>query len=203
MNDPDAAARDRVGDLLERLTRVNLGIVVVAPPDATRNAAQARARAAAVAAGRGDLLDEAVAAAREATIRGFSRAGFSGTWAATDWSISVATAKDRVAAAAAFEEAAMAEAVEDLVDDDTLEVLRASADELARSTGMPSPGSLSALVEPSRVASWGSLRVGTATVLVIVAAAAWFFLGAGFGLVIVTLELGAVGLVTRRNRPAS
>ena len=43
---------------------------------------------------------------------------------------SVATASDRVAAATAFEEAATAAVVEDLVDDDTLEVLRATSERL-------------------------------------------------------------------------
>ena len=131
MTDPGAAAaRARVATLLERLTRVDLQVIVVAPPDATRLAARDRARAAAIAAGRTVLLDEATAGARETTLRAFARAGFSGTWAATDRSASVATASDRVAAAAAFEEAAMAAVVEDLVDDDTLEVLRGSSDEL-------------------------------------------------------------------------
>ncbi len=110
----ESAARARVDDLLERMSRVDLQVVVVAPPDAQRVAARDRARAAAKVAGRTILFDEAVTAARETTLRAFARGGFSGTWAANDWSISIATASDRVAAAAAFEEAAMAAVVEDL-----------------------------------------------------------------------------------------
>ena len=78
-----AAASDRVAALLERITKVELGIVVVAPPDAERMAARDRARAAAIVAGRGPLLEDAMRAARDVTMRSFARAGFSGTWAAT------------------------------------------------------------------------------------------------------------------------
>ena len=149
MNDPGAAAaRRRVGTVLERLARVEFQVLVVAPPDATRLAARDRARGAALVAGRGALLDEASAAAREVTIKAFARAAFSGTWAATDMAVSVVRADDRVAAAAASEEAAMAAVVEDLVDEDTLEVLRATTDELEGSKGIPTPGSLTAFARP-------------------------------------------------------
>ena len=122
--------------------RANLQVMVVARPDATRLAARDRARALAATAGRAAIFDEAATAARETTLRSFASAGFSGTWAATEMSASVASATDRIAAAAAFEEAAMAAVVEDLADDDTLEVLRATSDELDRSAGIPVPGSL-------------------------------------------------------------
>ncbi len=141
--DADAAARTRVADLLGRMARVDLQVIVVRPPDATRLAAERVARDAAKAAGRGPLFDEATAAARDATMRLFSQAGFSGTWAATDMAMSVTRADDRVAAATAFQEAAMAAVVEDLVDDDTLDVLRSTADGLTDMTGLPAPGSLS------------------------------------------------------------
>ena len=54
----------------------------------------------------------------------------------------------RVAAAAAFEEAAIAEVVSDLVDEHTVEVLRSSAGNLFRLKGLPTPGSLSNLASP-------------------------------------------------------
>ena len=61
-----AAARVRVAAVLEDATScVNLGVVVVAPPDATRMAARDVAMSAATAAGRGRLLDEAAEAARD------------------------------------------------------------------------------------------------------------------------------------------
>ena len=199
-----AAARARVETLLERLTRVDLQVIVVAPPDATRLAARDRARAAASAAGRTVLLDEATAAARETTLRAFARAGFSGTWAATDMSVSVATASDRVAAAAAFEEAAMAVVVEDLVDDDTLEVLRSSSNELDRSTGLPSPGSLSALATPTAIAIRGPVQLAVLVAFVIVCAAIWLTVGAGTGFTALVLGLVLAGGLARwRNRPGS
>ena len=56
-------------------------------------------------------------------LTGFANAGFSGTWAVSEMSMSVATASDRAAAVAAFEEATVAAVAEDLVDADTLDVL--------------------------------------------------------------------------------
>jgi len=143
-----AAARKRVGTLLEELERIDLQLVVVAPPDAMRRAARERARIAAVDAGRAGLLAEAVDAARAISVRAFARGGFTGTWAATEMSQSVMRASDRVAAAAAFEEAAIAEVVSDLVDEHTVEVLRSSAGNLFRLKGLPTPGSLSNLASP-------------------------------------------------------
>jgi hypothetical protein len=143
-----AAARARLGTELERLTRLDLQVAVVAAPDDRRLAARDRARVAAVAAGRGTLLDDATAAAQEVTRRAFAQGGFSGTWAATDMAVSVATAGDRTAAAAAFEEAAMAAVVEDLVDDETLDVLRSTSDELGDLTGLPQPGSIASFTSP-------------------------------------------------------
>ena len=126
-----AAARERVRAVLDGVTRINLGVVVVAPPDATRMAARDVARAAASVAGRGPLLGEALAATREVVLDSFARSGFSGTWAATEMSMSVAGPADRMAAAAAFEEATMAAVVEDLdVDEETLDVLRSTSLEL-------------------------------------------------------------------------
>jgi hypothetical protein len=193
MTDPEDAARARVDDLLERLSRVNLQVLVLAPPDAVRRSAEARARTAAETAGRGALFEEAVSAARETVIRAFSRGGFSGTWAASDWSISVATPRDRLAAAAAFEEAAMAEVVEDLVDDDTLEVLRATADELVRSSGLPSPGSLSELTSVGRAVGWSVFAV---PILIALALGLWVSLGLGVGILV--LAVAGIGLARRR-----
>ncbi|MBI3747409.1 MAG: hypothetical protein HY262_00950 [Chloroflexi bacterium] len=187
MTEPENAARARVDHLLERLARVNLQVVVIAPPDATRRSAQRRARAAAAAAGRTTLLEEAVTAARETVIRAFSRGGFSGTWAANDWSVSVASPRDRVAAAAAFEEAVMAEVVDDLVDDDTLEILRASTDELVRASGMPSPGALSSFTR-SAVTSQSRGLSASLIVFGMIGLSVWFIAGVGLGLL--TLAVG-------------
>jgi hypothetical protein len=143
-----AAARARVAAFLERSARIQLQVVLVAPPDEARLTARDRARTAAIVAGRGALLDEAAGAARDQAMRGFARSAFSGTWAFTEWSMSVARAEDRVAATLAFEEAAMAEVVEDLVDPETVAILRSTSDALASLTAIPTPGSISGFGRP-------------------------------------------------------
>jgi len=197
-SEAESAARARVDDLLERMSRVDLQVVVVAPPDAGRVAARDRARAAAKVAGRTILFDEAVTAARETTLRAFARGGFSGTWAANDWSISIANANDRAAAAAAFEEAAMAAVVEDLVDEETLEVLRATSGELGRATGLPSPGALSALT--ARLATGtGPLQVVGLVLVVLLGSLLAGIFGATVGLMVFALMSAAATLVRRRS----
>lgn len=194
------AARARVADLLDALTRVDLQVVVVAAPDATRRAARETARAAALDAGRADLLDEATEAAREVTFRSFARSGYSGTWAVTDMAVSVTRAEDRVAAAAAFEEAAMAAVVEDLVDEETTDILRSTTDGLVDMTGMPTPGSLSSFATPPAGAVEGPVEVaaliafGVFCVLISVA------FGIGVGLLVLGAGLAIVAGLTRQRR---
>ena len=196
------AARERVADVLERLERIQLGIIVVSPPDPVRLEARDRARKAAIAAGRSGLLGEAVEAARTTAMRMFARAGFSGTWAATEMSASVATADDRVAAAAAFEEAATAAVVEDLVDDETLETLRATTDELARSSGLPAPGSLATLMAPSASAPPARTGVLLPTAVGVGVVAGLLLIGSVGGAVAGgLLGAGIVALAERRPRP--
>jgi 1-deoxy-D-xylulose 5-phosphate reductoisomerase len=86
------AARARVDALFEQAARANLSVVVVTPPDETREAARDVATSAAIVAGRSKFLREATAAAREIVLTGFANAGFSGTWAVSEMSMSVATA---------------------------------------------------------------------------------------------------------------
>jgi hypothetical protein len=199
--DPGAtAARARVERLLEEMTRVDLQVIVVAPPDATRLAAEDRARDAALLAGRDTLLRDATAAVRDATIQLFARAGFSGTWAFTEAAISVATAGDRVAAAAAFEEAAMAAVVEDLVDPETVEVLRSTSDQYERFGGLPSPGSLSAFAAPAGKMISGPLQVAIVVLFVVVCFAFGLFAGSSFGLILLALGVAILAAMARRYR---
>lgn len=194
-----AAARARVEAVLERLQRIDLQVVVLRPPDDARLAARDRARALAADAGRGELLDEAAAAAREVAVRAFARGGFSGTWAATEMSASVASAEDRLAAAAAFEEAAMAAVVEDLAEDETLDVLREASADLGHSTGLPAPGALSSL-GPARgaagIGSAASIVLGGTLVLGILG-----FAAGGLPLALLVFATGAVvaGWLARRG----
>jgi hypothetical protein len=201
-DEASAAASARVESLLERITKVELGIIVVAPPDAERMAARDRARAAAIAAGRGPLLEDAMRAAREVTMRSFARAGFSGTWAVTEMAASVTRSGDRVAAAAAFEQAAAAAVVEDLVDPDTLETLRATSDELGRATGMATPGSLAGFAAPVASAAHGPFQVLLAVFFVAVCVAVAAVVDLGLGLLVLAVG-GAIiaGVMRARPRP--
>lgn len=201
-DDPAAeAAKTRVAAVLDDFARAELQVVVVAPPNASRLEARDRARSAAIAAGRRSLLDEATAAAREATIRAFARGGFSGTWAATDMAMSVVRASDRVAAAAAVEEAVMAAVVADLVDDDTLDVLGSTWDELVRLRGIPAPGSLSGFAMPAAGAIRGPLQVVIVAAFAVAAAAVGLGLGLGAALLPLGLALAVVvGLLRRRGQ---
>ena len=201
MTDPDLlAARARVAATFERFTRLDLQVIMLGASDSTRRRARDRARTAAVRAGRGDLFDEATESARETALRAFARAGFSGTWAATDMAASVARAGDRVAAAAALEEATMAAVVEDLVDSDTLDVLRSSLDELDRSTGIPSPGALSAFAAAPVRAVSGPIGVAIATLYIGTCIGISLVVGPGFGLAAIALGLGVAALAHRRMR---
>jgi methyl coenzyme M reductase alpha subunit len=203
MSDPRPdAARDRVAAIFDQLSRMELQVVVVAPPDVERRAARERARDAAIVAGRGPLLNEAVQAARDATIRVFARGGFSGTWAATDMAVSVVRASDRVAAEAALEEAVIAAIAEDLVDLDTLEVLRSTWDELARLRGIPSPGSLAALAAPAAGTIRAPIQALILAAAVLVLAAVGLGAGVRYGLIIplIIVPLVIVAVLARRWR---
>ncbi len=184
--------------LLEDATRVNLGVVVVAPPDETRMAARDKAMSAAIAAGRGGLFDEATAAARDIVLNAFAGAGFSGTWAATEMSMSVASASDRVAAVAAFEEATIAAVAEDLVDEDTFEVLNSTWNELVSSGAIPSPGSLASVASPGVGMIRGPIQIAILVAVVLVSAVVGFAVGGYGGLIIVFLAVGIVAALARR-----
>jgi hypothetical protein len=186
-----AAAVTRVETTLEALTRVDLQLVVVAPPDATRQAARERAREAAAQAGRTNLFNDATTVARDVAIRAFASGGFSGTWAATERSVSVASARDRVAAAAAFEEAAMAAVVEDLVDTETLEVLDATSGVLKRFRGMPAPGSLSGFTERAGADLTGPGSGKSLAAGIVLVAGVLSFVYAGLGGALLVIAIGA------------
>jgi hypothetical protein len=195
-----AAARERVRAVLDKATRINLGVVLVPRPDEARLEARRIGTSAAVMAGRRALMEEATGAARSIVLESFARSGFSGTWAATEMSMSVAGPADRMAAAAAFEEAAMAAVVEDLdVDDETLDVLRVTAMELTGLGSLPVPGSLSSIASVATVRRPLQIVVVAAFVLAILAIVATASLGIG----IVVLGLGASLAATLSRRSSS
>jgi hypothetical protein len=144
------AARERTAALLDWATHVQLDVVVVSAPDRTRLAARADAVAVAARHGRRPLLVEAVTAARDLVRRAFAAGGYSGTWAVTDWSISVANGADRVAASAALEEAAVAMVVLDVADPETTDVLQSTWANLVELRGIERPGDLARLTEAAK-----------------------------------------------------
>ena len=194
------AARARVAALLDTLPRIDLQVVVVARPDATRLAARDRATEAAILAGRGDLLYEARAAVREAVLRTFARSGFSGTWAVTDMAVSVTRSEDRVAAAAAFEEAAMAAVVEDLVDEEITDILRASTAGLNGMSGVPTPGSLAAFATPPAGASRGPIELVALMTFVVVCVVVAVLFSVGVGLLSLAAGIAVLAALTRQRR---
>jgi hypothetical protein len=198
------AARIRVAAVLDNASRVNLGVVVVAPPDPTRESARDAATDAAIVAGRNALLREATGAAREIVLKGFAKAGFSGTWAATSMSASVASATDRVAAAAALEEATIAAVAEDLIDEDTFDVLRSTWAELVSSRAIPAPGSLESVAAPAAGAIRGPLQLAILVAVVLACTAVAFAAASVSGLIIVFAGIGIVGALARRwSQPTS
>jgi hypothetical protein len=197
----DAAAA-RVAALFEDAARVNLGVVVVAPPDATRESARDAATSAAIVAGRNGLLREATAAAREIVLKGFASAGFSGTWAATEMSASVARATDRVAAAAALEEATIAAVAEDLIDEYTFDTLNATWADLVSGSAIPTPGSLASVASPAAGVIRGPIQIAIVVAIVLTCAAVGFAFWSIAGLVIVFAGVGILGAVAQRlSRP--
>jgi hypothetical protein len=194
----DDAARSRVAALFEHAARVNLGVVVVAAPDATRAAARDVATSAAIEAGRSSLLREATAGARETVLQAFAGAGFSGTWAATEMSVSVASASDRVAAVAAFEEATIAAVAEDLIDEDTFEVLNSTWTELVNSGAIPSPGSLASVASPGLGMIRGPIQIAILAAVVLVCAFMALATASVSGLIVVFFAVGIVAALARR-----
>ena len=189
--------------LFEQAARVNLSVVVVALPDEAREAARDAATDAAIVAGRNALLQEATTAAREIVLTGFAHAGFSGTWAVSEMSMSVATASDRVAAVAAFEEATVAAVAEDLVDADTLDILGGTWDQVASSSAIPSPGALSSIAATAAGADRSPIQVAILAAVVLVCAFVGFAFGSYAGLILVFLGVGVVGALMRgSSRPA-
>ena len=202
--DPGAdAARARVAALFEHAARVNLSVVVVAPPDETRESARDAATDAAIVAGRSELLREATASAREIVLNGFANAGFSGTWAVSEMSMSVATAADRVAAVEAFEEATVAAIAEDLVDPETLDILGATWDQISSSSAIPSPGALSSIAATAAGVDRSPIQVAILAGVILVCAFVGFAYGSYAGLIAVFLGVGIVGALMRgSSRPA-
>lgn len=194
--DPGAdAARARIATTLEAARRVELDRLIIGRRDPESVDALRRARDAAVAADRSVLVDDGRAAAREYVTGAFAERGFSGTWALTEMSMSVMRPADRVAVGEALADAVTADAVEDLVDGETLDALRARWERIVASTSIPDPGSIGNITSP-RAAPQGRRDVRWIALGGLLAALGLgFLLGASVG----GLLLLVVGLAMVRN----
>jgi hypothetical protein len=136
------AARRRIEATLDHARHVDLSrlIVGVAGPDI--EAARRVASSAAAAAGRSPIVHEAQRSAKAWVLQAFADRAYSGTWVATETAASVTRPADRLAVAEALADAVTASAVQDLVDGDTVDALRASWDTLEASSSIPEPGAL-------------------------------------------------------------
>jgi hypothetical protein len=203
----DAEAARRVAWVLEELQHLDLNVVVLPRADVELVEAVDRARDAALTAGRADLLESATRSAREIAMRAFSRSGFSGTWAATEMGASVVRASDRVAAAEAFEAAATAAVVEDLVDVETVEILRERTDALRRTTGLPAPGALANFASGGSstrgIGTSDTVQVGLGIAVVVAGILVAFAAGAlPIGLIVIASGIALLGSIGRRRSGA-
>jgi hypothetical protein len=203
----DAEAARRVAWVLEELQHLDLNVVVLPRADVELVEAVDRARDAALTADRADLLESATRSAREIAMRAFSRSGFSGTWAATEMGASVVRAGDRVAAAEAFEAAATAAVVEDLVDVETVEILRERTDALRRTTGLPAPGALANFASGGSstrgIGTSDTVQVGLGIAVVVAGILVAFAAGAlPIGLIVIASGIALLGSIGRRRSGA-
>ena len=114
-------------------------------------------------------------------------------------SVSVARASDRVAAVAALEEATIAAVAEDLVDEDTIEVLRSTWAGLVHSGAIPIPGSLASVAAPAAAAIRGPIQIALLVAVILFCAAVGFATASVSGLIIVFAGVGLVGALARRR----
>jgi hypothetical protein len=103
-----------------------------------------------------------------------------------------------VAAATAFEEAAMAAVVEDLVDADTLHVLRSTAEQYEIFGGLPLPGSLATIGSPTASTFGGPIRSAVIAVFIVFCLVAGLWIGSVTGLVLVVFGIAVVSAMARR-----
>ena len=114
---------DALKGVVAGLDREDVQRISLPLPDDARRAALARAVAAAEAAGRGpELAGLRARMRREAFVR-YDRALLRPTWLGLNWGLSSGTSEDRVAVAAALDEAAVLVIADDLLTEEDRDVL--------------------------------------------------------------------------------
>jgi hypothetical protein len=130
---------------MARAQHVDLTSLIVGLPGDAVDDAREKATDAAIMGGRGALVAEARRDAKSWVLQAFATRGYSGTWAWTETSMSVARPTDRAAVAEGLADAVTADAVEDLVEPEIAETLRSTWSVLAESAALPEPGAISGL----------------------------------------------------------
>ena len=96
----------------------------------------------------------------------------------------------------------MAAVVEDLVDADTLEILRSTSEGFGRTRGLPSPGSIAAFATPAAGSAPGSLQVIVTSLFLVISIVIGLLVGYPFGLLLLALGVAiATGLARRWRQP--
>jgi hypothetical protein len=131
-DDPHVLARvEAFFDRLDRLPNDGFSQTPLPAVDRGRQAAvRDVATAAAIAAGRGRLLEDSRRAAREVALRRFGARTFRPTWVGLNWGQSLGTVEDRIAIAEVFDDAATGAVVADLVQPDVAADLRSGLEAL-------------------------------------------------------------------------
>jgi hypothetical protein len=170
----DADARLRLEALFTRIDRLipdDLAHAGLAPgpDDDARAAARSRALDAAEGAGLGQLVDDAVAEARERVLRRWTDGLYRPSWVGMlNWGVSLGRAADRLAVVAAIEDAALAAVVDGMVDPDDRETLALDADHLlGLATGGPAEESLATALRAVNARSGTGLRWGLFVMLLL------------------------------------
>lgn len=189
------AARARVADVLDAARYVDLSRLIVGRAAPETEAARVVAAEAARTSGRAAVLEEARQAATDWVLQAFARRGYTGTWAATEVSMSVARPGDRVHVADALADAATAAVVEDLVDADTLDALRSRWEVLDASSSIPEPGALNDLASgvASRPGLGTSASLAVAVVIVVGGLLGFALVGSVSAFI---LALGVIALIS-------
>ena len=196
----DRAAGDRLAAFLDRLDRVGLEdlrlLALPLPEPEERAALLAEVDRAATASGRAALVEEARTQTRTAIDRAYARHQYEPTWAGLNWGRSLGTTRDRLGLALAAEDAAVAEVMRDLLDEDTLSALSERYGHAAGMSGSTSTPSL-AMATHDRTAwlVWGLLA--SVAILVMASYLVGFYpVVLGLGLILV------VGIASWRRRAA-
>ena len=97
----------------------------------------------------------------------------------------------------------MAAVVEDLVDEETTDILRATTAGLNGMSGVPTPGSLATFATPPAGAVRGPIEIGALIAFVVVCVVVAVLFSVGVGLLALAAGLAILAALTRQRRSAA